>query len=399
MQPPGVDPLLTSLGGKAQLDAGKLNEIEAAIGSAFREHKLPGAAVVLLQNGQPPLEVTFGLASTQTQTPVTPETLFNWGPLTHSLTSLLAIHLEEAGVVNLDEPVEEWYRRFRLTDPRAEREVTLRHLLSMTAGIPSYVDEIVDPAWAQPDDLFQALSQAPVIARPGAIQEASFLGVAVGGFLLAEREGYPNGDRLEAFEHLLQSRILLPAGMATARFRQEAPGAVLAPPHALKDGHYAVANRWEPARNPFAPALGLKGSLRDMVAWLKLELRYGRLPEGRYVAGPSAFRRRWYGPTQAPGLSARGMGWVFREEGTLDYLYMNGSYDRQRAAVGLVPSFQLGFSVLTNADGEPAKGFVDKVTAAIIRALVDLEAAEAHRQQLATPPVATQPPAPGPGSP
>lgn len=388
----GLEPPLALPAEAITMSPGAVAQLEADLREIWATNPVPGAVLVVWRHDAPVLELALGRRSVDADAAVDESTLFNFGPLTHALTSLLALHLEEIGRISLNEPVHQWHAPFELTDPAAARQVTLRHLLSMTAGMPTYVDEILDPAWAQPDDLFLAMAQAPVIARPGRVREVSFLSVSVGGFLMAERFGTA-GDPLRSFEALLMERIARPAGMAQATFvlGRDGPENLARPHREQDDGTYRVANRWEPERNPFSPALGLKGSMADLRAWIRLELSYGRLPDGGYLAGPSAFRRRWYGPSQGPGLRARGMGWMVRSSGELDLLFLGGSYDRQRAAIGLMPAYGFGFGILANADGPQATAMTEAMTQRLVAAIAEAEAAEARRRQLMAPPVASQP--------
>ena len=65
--------------------------------------------------------------------PVTPESLFDIGSITKSMTAVVVLQLVREGVLSLDEPIGRW-----LPEYPAWREVTLRRLLTMTSGIPSY---------------------------------------------------------------------------------------------------------------------------------------------------------------------------------------------------------------------------------------------------------------------
>ena len=88
---------------------------------------LPGAM-------EPPIDVVAGrVGRAADAAPVTPRTLFPIGSITKSMTSTVILQLVHEGVLSLDAPIARW-----LPEYPAWGAVTLRRLLNMTSGIPSY---------------------------------------------------------------------------------------------------------------------------------------------------------------------------------------------------------------------------------------------------------------------
>jgi CubicO group peptidase (beta-lactamase class C family) len=146
--------------------------LEQHIAKPLAEHNVPGLALALVHEGAIVYARGFGVASVEERQPITPETLFQIGSTTKPMTGTMIMALVERGVLDLDEPVRRWLPELRLSDPSAAERVTLRMLLSHTAGLPR--DQITptrlygrrDPeglaAWARDE-----LPTRPLIAPSG----------------------------------------------------------------------------------------------------------------------------------------------------------------------------------------------------------------------------------------
>lgn len=96
---------------------------------------VPGAAVgVVTANGL--LHAAgYGLRDIRRRLPVTGRTLFAVGSCTKSFTAGAAAILVDEGLLDWDRPVREYMPSFRLADPLATRQATLRDLLSHQIGL------------------------------------------------------------------------------------------------------------------------------------------------------------------------------------------------------------------------------------------------------------------------
>src|SRR5712692_3816330 len=110
-------------------------KIKAFLTSEIQAHRLPGLALGLVHDTQIVSLQSFGEASQGR--PVTPQTPFLLASLTKSFTALAMMQLVEAGKVALDAPVQRYLPWFRLADPAASAQITVRQLLNMTSGLPA----------------------------------------------------------------------------------------------------------------------------------------------------------------------------------------------------------------------------------------------------------------------
>ena len=101
----------------------------------------PGIAIGITNREQILHTGFFGLANRETGIPVTPETLFQIGSISKSFASIILLQLQEQGLLDINDPVTKYLSWFEI---QSEYEpITLRHLMSHTAGIVMGNDETV----------------------------------------------------------------------------------------------------------------------------------------------------------------------------------------------------------------------------------------------------------------
>lgn len=114
------------------------NHLTQNLQDAVENKRLGSAGLVLVQNGKIVAERGFGVSNAETQAPVkTSETLFQLASVSKAVTAFGIMKLVEEGKINLDEPVMRYLRRWRFagSDANFRDKVTVRYLLSHTAGL------------------------------------------------------------------------------------------------------------------------------------------------------------------------------------------------------------------------------------------------------------------------
>lgn len=129
------------------------------------------------------------------------------GSLTKTFTTSLVMRLVERGVLDLDAPVGDLSLSFR------HREVTLRQLMSHTAGIPemSRSKDLASDG-ITPAEIIQWLNERPLRFRPGSRIEYSTTGFAVVGVVIEQATG-------RQFEDMVESEFGQPLGYSLDYFR------------------------------------------------------------------------------------------------------------------------------------------------------------------------------------
>src|SRR5512140_3007889 len=101
--------------------------IDDYIEQQMRRLNIPGVSLAIVEGDQIVHLRGFGRARPSGEAP-TPQTPFFIGSLTKSFTALAVMQLVEAGKIDLDAPVQHYLPWFRVADPEASGQITVRHL-------------------------------------------------------------------------------------------------------------------------------------------------------------------------------------------------------------------------------------------------------------------------------
>lgn len=112
-----------------------LERIDQLAIAACNENSLAGLALGIIKDGQVAYAKGFGTADAARGIAVTPETTFRIGSISKTFTAIGLMQLCEAGRVRLDDPVNSHLKAYKIEQPAGAAPVTLRHLLTHTAGI------------------------------------------------------------------------------------------------------------------------------------------------------------------------------------------------------------------------------------------------------------------------
>ena len=211
-----------------------------------RGHNAPALNVAVLRHGIQLHAAAYGSASI--------ETTYQTASMGKHFTAALALILCASGELpGLDESV-----AHALPEVPADwNEITLRHLLSHTAGIPAAGYESLELSSDYSDaEIARAIASGGDLRfSPGTGWEYSNAGYVLAGLVIGRRTGVFYGD-------LLRDRIFLPLGMATAAVT--APGAP--PGYWRENGRLIPAPFVSPTMNRLADG-GLTMSVLDLARW------------------------------------------------------------------------------------------------------------------------------------
>ena len=107
------------------------------IDERLAHHRCPGTSVAVMRGGRIDWVEGFGQADTVTGAPCAPDTIFMAASCSKPVTAMLVMQQVERGVLDLDTDVNHYLQRWQVpnNDFTAAQPVTLRHVLSHTAGL------------------------------------------------------------------------------------------------------------------------------------------------------------------------------------------------------------------------------------------------------------------------
>lgn len=299
--------------------------------------KIPGAAVLVVRDGEIERAKGYGLANVEHGVAVTDETVFQSGSVGKMFTAAGILKLVESGELRLDDRLAQ-----HLSGPAAWHRITIRQLLTHTSGLKDYGEEFDFRKDYTDDEFLAAMRKLPLEFEPGTQWSYSNSGYLILGLVTSKLAG-------EHWSEFQAETIFRPLGMTTTRVISERD---LVPHRAAGyelDEKGDVKNQeWvAPPFNRCADG-ALYFSLRDLAAWERA------LESGEFLK-PASFATWWTPVALAGGRSyPYGFGWSFAEQRGERVIEHGGSWQGFRAAIARYPERRLAVAVLTNlAQAEP----------------------------------------------
>jgi CubicO group peptidase (beta-lactamase class C family) len=187
------------------------DDVTRIVHAEMEKQHIPGLALLVSRKGVPIRAQGFGLASLELNVPVKPETIFQSGSIGKQFTATAVMLLVEEGKIGLNDPLSKYFAE----GPGWWSEVTIRELLSHTAGFTDYPKDFDLRKDYSEEELLKMVEAIPPAYAPGTNWKYSNLGYVTLGILIHRVSGQYFGD-------FLQDRVFKPLGMSTTRIMSEA---------------------------------------------------------------------------------------------------------------------------------------------------------------------------------
>lgn len=285
------------------------DEVDAFVRAKLQEQKLPGAVFAVMRHGQIVRSGAYGYASVELGVPATTDTVFQIGSITKQFASRAVLMLAEDGKLRLDDPV----NRYIPLAPSSWNQITLRHLLTHTSGIPNWVgmDEFSFLNDYSEKEFLTMFSGKPLEFQPGERFQYSSAAYSLLSIVIEKVSG-------ERFGDFLVNRIFTPAGMESTRINDTVtlvPGR--AQGYVIKKGTMHNAVNLRPRIT--APSGAVLTTVADIA-------RYERvLLSGKGLKPSSNAMLLQPVRLNSGQLYHYGLGWYLRDVNNVDTVYHTGT--------------------------------------------------------------------------
>ncbi|MGH8221823.1 MAG: serine hydrolase domain-containing protein [Woeseiaceae bacterium] len=299
-----------------------------ALFAAYTGTALPGAAVLVIRDGEVLLARGYGMANLEEAEPVTPATGFRLASVTKQFTAMCVLMLADRGQLSLDETMVDVFPDF----PEYGRLITMRNLLQHTSGLIDYEPFVPEDSPDQVTDrgvLDIMRQQTGTYFVPGSEYRYSNSAYAVLSQVVETRSG-------KSFATFLTENIFEPLGMDNTVAYQKGISTV-----ANRAYGYAIAGDAIEFsdQSPWSAVLGDGGiysSINDLYRWDQALYTEALIPAALF------------GEALEPNLEDYGYGWRIDEWRGHRRMHHDGSTSGFRNFVIRFPDERLSVFVLTN---------------------------------------------------
>ncbi len=158
-------------------------------------------AVIVVRKGKVLLEKGYGVAISESSTPVTRDTVFPVGSITKQFTAAGVLKLEMQGKLRVTDSIEHYFRNV----PEDKRGITLHDLLTHTAGLES--DYGSDDEKVSLEEFVNRVFAAPLRSEPGKQYHYSNAGYSLLAAVIEKLSS-------QSWERYLHDNLFEPAGMS-----------------------------------------------------------------------------------------------------------------------------------------------------------------------------------------
>lgn len=287
--------------------------------------------------------------------PLLPEHIFHMASVTKLFVGTSVMQLWERGLIELEGRLTDYLPWFEMKDERY-RKITIRQLLSHTAGMP----DVKDYLWDKPETDEGALER---YVRSAEVKDAYLLWDPSEGRFAYSNIGYEILGTLIAavsgvsFEEYVKKNILEPLNMRDSTllsfergiYDEGGPDDNLCTPHEKDADNRIVRSEHFPYNRAHGPSSTLTSNVFDLDKWGAAHLRRCLLKKETYE---TAWSKQALVPNNGEHIC---LSWFRREQNGFVLYGHEGTDDGFRASFWICPEFELSITVCSNISGAPVK--------------------------------------------
>lgn len=248
----------------SKIDPQVKEKIDSTYQKLIEKHKVVGTSIAIVDHGEIVFATGYGFQDRENNVKASGNTVYRIGSCTKSFTSLSLMQLQDAGKIDVSEPIQTYLPELKITsrfnDPNP---ILIRDIMSHSSGLPSdilngfFCDNPPSMDW-----VIEQLNKMTMSAPAGYQHSYSNIGYGLLGKLIAEISGM-------SYAEYLEKNIFQPLGMKDSWVTHEP----------VRDNLYAKAYYdgelvLEPVIRDQAAGL-IHSSVVDMGSYLKMLLANG----------------------------------------------------------------------------------------------------------------------------
>lgn len=319
-------------------------KIERYMQSAVATEHFSGS-ILIARNGRAIISKGYGSANYELNVPNTPQTVFRIGSNTKQFTAMSIMMLHERGRLNVGDSVCKYVRDC----PPAWQEITVRHLLSHTSGIPNYTSlpdfGKIMLTTVPPPALVEIFKNKPLDFKPGERWSYNNSGYYLLGLIIERISG-------KSYSEFLKENIFRPLGLKKTGYDNS--GEIIknrAAGYALQDKTLVNALPIDMSI-PYS-AGGLYSTTGDLLIWEQAHYT------DKLISGKSMDEMF------TPVKNDYGYGWESKKMFNRQIIRHGGNINGFATYLARVPTDRLTIIVLCNREKIPAKTITENLLAII----------------------------------
>lgn len=348
----------------AQDYSAKLAEIDAYAQKVQTDWNVPGLAVGIVKDDKVIFAKGYGVRQLGKTERVDENTLFAIASNSKAFTTASLAILIDEGKLKWDDKVSQYLPEFQMYDPYVTRELTVRDLVTHRSGLDTFSGDLL---WYETNYSTDEILRRVRYLKPTSSFRSRYgyqnLMFTAAGRIVEKVSGKSWGD-------FVRERILTPLGMTRTTASVKDLKDNYSMPHNESGGSLRVLHVGNV--DAAAAAAGLNSSVREIAAWLRLQLGRGTF-EGKKIFSRERSAEMWSAVTplgvapfpaeNAPTrlFSAVGMGWFLNDYRGRKMVSHTGGLDGMLSQTAMLPEENLGLVVLTNSEAGAYSPIVNKI--------------------------------------
>ncbi len=335
------------------LDEARIAELGKFIETAMEKTRVPGVALGLVQGGKTVFAGGFGVRELGKKKKINGNTLFMIASNTKAMTTLMLAKLVDEKKLTWETPVTSLLPSFKLGDEDTTAKVKVKHLVCACTGLPRQDFEwLFQYEGLSPDGALATLATMQPTSGFGEMFQYSNPLASAGGYV-GGHVIFPKLELGKAYDKAMKSRVFDPLKMKSTTFNYaRALRGNAALPHssdidgnqvrAMMDINYSVI--------PVRPAGAAWSNVKDILAYVSMELAEGELPKGKQYVSKEALLARRMPQVTIGKHTSYGMGLSVDTTYGVPVVHHGGDMIGFHSDMMWLPEHGVGAVVLTNGD-------------------------------------------------